>query len=521
VSQTVESPRPIAADAEMPSRSRGRVLIVIMLLVTFVVSVLLRDLARNTRQAATTARNPASSSGTTLASMNSFTLGLMLGGLRGPLVMMLWTSSETQKQDKNLEDFDTKVELIRLLQPEFDSVLLFQIWNKAYNISVQMSSLYNKYITILDAIDYGKDALADRPDNINVISAVADVYFNKLGNSAEKHYYRAQVRKESLPHKSKARDDKKDPGWRRTQLDQIVDAKGVIDPALVTPRRQRPAGGEANQAFNDGSELQYLKKFEPYPYGVSPVALGYNYFMQAQTLQRVSHARHAQTSEMVVDSRPAIALKFWVEEEQELGRRHELAAFGKPLPANAGIERIELEMPLAVLPLDQTPANPAKLTEAIYNYERSASLVDEGVNEYREHLKRHPTGLEMYRSHIDGLTAVKRFALADAAYLKAMQASGEERTKWKKVAKEEYEQTIVTYVRIMLRYYTDEPFFRAALPNVSREQIDSLTLEQLMGATAAINRMIERGAPESHMEDRREYTAYITRCIERLKELEK
>ena len=62
--------------------------------------------------------------------MNSYALALMLGGLRGPLVMMLWTSSETQKQDKNLEDFDTKVELIRLLQPEFDSVHIFQVWNK-------------------------------------------------------------------------------------------------------------------------------------------------------------------------------------------------------------------------------------------------------------------------------------------------------------------------------------------------------------------------------------------------------
>ena len=39
--------------------------------------------------------------------MNSFALALLLGGLRGPLVMFLWTSSETQKTERNLEDFDT------------------------------------------------------------------------------------------------------------------------------------------------------------------------------------------------------------------------------------------------------------------------------------------------------------------------------------------------------------------------------------------------------------------------------
>ena len=45
------------------------------------------------------------------------------------------------KNERDLEGFDTKLEWIRLLQPEFDPVHLFQIWNKAYNISVQMASM--------------------------------------------------------------------------------------------------------------------------------------------------------------------------------------------------------------------------------------------------------------------------------------------------------------------------------------------------------------------------------------------
>jgi hypothetical protein len=492
-----------------------------VLIVSLIVSVILRDTVRERRITATRGDNPIRTGGSSIASMNSFTLALLLGGLRGPLVMMLWTSSETQKQDRNLEDFDTKVELIRLLQPEFDSVLLFQIWNKAYNISVQMSSLYNKYVTILDAIDYGKNALRDRPDNINVISAVADVYFNKLGNSAEKQYYRTQVRKESLPHRNKARDNKSDPGWRRTQLDQIVDAEGDILPEYLKPTRQRPADLPADAQFNDGSELQYLKPFEPFPYGVSPMALGYNYFMQAQTLQRVTHARHAQTSEMVVDSRPAIALKFWVEEEQEIGRRNELAAFGIPVPAGAGYERLMLELPAADIELNIEAKNKAKLTEAIYNYDRAAQLVDAAVKEYNGHLKLHPSSLEMYRSHIDGLVAVKHYSLADAAYLQALQAKGEERAKWVKVAREQYELTRTLYIRILLRYYTDEPFFRAALPGVSREQIEKLPADQLIAAANQINVMIDQGAMESHMEDRQEYATYIARAQIRMENLPK
>ena len=64
--------------------------------------------------------------------------------------------ARSQKIDRDLEDFDTKIEWIRLLQPEFDTVHIFQIWNKAYNISVLMASPANKYTTILDAVDYAR-----------------------------------------------------------------------------------------------------------------------------------------------------------------------------------------------------------------------------------------------------------------------------------------------------------------------------------------------------------------------------
>ena len=68
--------------------------------------------------------------------------------------MFLWTSSENQKTDRNLQDIDTKIELIRMLQPEFVSVHIFQIWNKAYNLSVQMSNLASKYATKSNGVSF-------------------------------------------------------------------------------------------------------------------------------------------------------------------------------------------------------------------------------------------------------------------------------------------------------------------------------------------------------------------------------
>ena len=104
-------------------KSAGRITTVIVLVVALMAAGFTRHVAERQRG---TAGPTQAQQGQNLSNMNSFALALLLGGLRGPLVMILWTSSEAQKSEKNLEDFDTKVEWIRMLQPEFDTVHIFQ-----------------------------------------------------------------------------------------------------------------------------------------------------------------------------------------------------------------------------------------------------------------------------------------------------------------------------------------------------------------------------------------------------------
>src|SRR5688500_15919202 len=171
--------------------TRGRTAILVTMIVALIAAAVFQRWAFALRQKAVHANRPAGSAAPSrVANLDSFSLALLLGGLRGPLVMFLWTQSETQKSEKDLESFDTQVELIRLLQPEFASVHLFQMWNKGYNISVQMASLANKYASILDAIEYGRRTDEMNPNDINIINAVGGLYAEKLGNSAEKDYYR-------------------------------------------------------------------------------------------------------------------------------------------------------------------------------------------------------------------------------------------------------------------------------------------------------------------------------------------
>ena len=217
----------------------NRVVIVLILVVALIAGGATREWADSVRGEPIVA---ASSSGRSLSGMNSYALALLLGGLRGPLVMFLWSSSESQKTENNLEDFDSKVEWIRLLQPEFDTVHIFQIWNKAYNISVKMTNMGNKYSTILDALDYAHNVDWEKPNDINIVSAIGGIDFDKFGNSAEKIYYRKRVRQETLPHASDEAIRSRDVAVRRTKMDPILDKDFNILPEYLVPRSRSAAG---------------------------------------------------------------------------------------------------------------------------------------------------------------------------------------------------------------------------------------------------------------------------------------
>ena len=110
---------------------RSRLPIAAALAGSLIASAGARELAGWDRGRTIPTRGSAATDSTSLSGMNSFALGLLLGGLRGPLVMFLWTDSENNKTNRDLDGVNTEIEWIRLLQPEFDSVHLFQIWNKA------------------------------------------------------------------------------------------------------------------------------------------------------------------------------------------------------------------------------------------------------------------------------------------------------------------------------------------------------------------------------------------------------
>ena len=524
---------------------------------------------------------------------NSYTLGLLLGGLRGPLVMTLWSTSESQKSDRNLDDINTKIELIRLLQPNFDTVHLFQIWNKAYNLSVQMANLPSKYAMILDAIDYARSARAERPDNINIESALGGIYFDKLGNSSEKAYYRERIRDETMAPQGQVRftfpssrrdafvaaalaagadarrytlrpesggDDlltarlradygdrvaktfagpdvksetfaarKPGAGGRttmRTAADVVLDADGKLLPQFADHDAPMPAIDDVQWRPQNG-DLDYLRRFEPYPYGLSPFGLAYDSFKRSLALQETRNQKHAQLSDRVLSSRPALALTEWSNEERERGRRAEMAQFG--FSAVPGDESdTPLELPSAGLKPDAVASTPL-LEEAIFSYARASQLAAASAEEFRAHMRRYPDDAASYRRHLADIRAFAELTAGDAAYVKLITTSDPAaRPAIAREATAAYGRAIEINVRAALAFYIPDEL--AAVPGIfprgygkadvlnSLETPSSFPADQLLPTFTRVTQTIAgnpnlTGGPISELV---EYGAYLSRAQTRI-----
>jgi hypothetical protein len=584
---------------------RGRLFIIALLICSLALAGVSRYWAERWRAAAAldpllpaSARRDSASG---LSNMDSYALALLLGGLRGPLVMFLWSTSEAQKSAHDLEDFDTKVEWIRLLQPEFDTVHLFQIWNKAYNVSVQMANLPNKYAAILDGLDYARSVDQQRPDDINIIDAIGNLYGDKLGGlslpAPEKAYYLRRVRQDTsaletltqvrfpaskldavlavahtagmdepveaeesndashqitLTVYSKIADRMKaalnDPEvvyhplppprpvaeteFRRTRLNPMLDESGNILPRLLTPVYPRPAELAAQAPWYDGSTLQFLAKYQPFSYGLTPEALGYNYSTRAQMLQSVAHETHIQRSEYVIDSRPALALKSWATEQATSGRRSELRLFGMD---DKG-DRLDLEQ-RAPGATPHTLANAAELEhrpdpaagpEALYEYTLSARIFGDARLELLRVLSEYPDRRDTFLSHVDDCDAYQQLSLGDHDFLQGLLDPTARTTEWQSAA-DHYTKSDRAFDLILFRYYFDDAFVRAEFPTdpathepYRRESIDRMPAEQrdaLLDKALADAPEYFKNKLDQFTDDRADYLVYRGRCQARLAEI--
>ena len=379
-----------AAHRRLGRASRG--VLIVMALLFLALAGLTRTLAAWAKERATPVALRTTAGGDATAGLDSFALGLLLGGLRGPLVMALWTDLSASETGRQVDDLDTKIELIRLLQPQFDSVHVLLIRKKAYDRSTELANAAGRYAAVLDAVEYADSVNRDRPNNIDIETTLGQIYANRIGGGEEKEYLSRRVHEETQARQPVVRIEfdagreqqlreaalkagvtrealvlrpaekagrlvtllqEKDAiatldrfagddvtsttlqpadeasAGRPQRLPPMLTPEGELLPELTAATREPPAGATAgDNTYLDGSQFQFLDELGPFPEGLSPFALAYEHFRKARVLQEYAGQRHVDAGEMSVNVNPGRALRDWAVEAFEEGRQFEAEGYG-------------------------------------------------------------------------------------------------------------------------------------------------------------------------------------------------
>src|SRR5207302_9058311 len=107
------------------------------------------------------------------------------------------------------------------------------------------------YAAILDGISYLLDVDRSKPDDMNILGQLAQIYSQKLGGSTEKIYYKRLVREQTPWREDPGRPAGTGQG-RPTKLPPTLDKDGNLLPAFTRRTHERPNDWPAGDEWYDG-----------------------------------------------------------------------------------------------------------------------------------------------------------------------------------------------------------------------------------------------------------------------------
>ena len=108
---------------------------------------------------------------------------LLLTGSRGLAVSALWLNAIDKQRQQEWNELDISVDSITKLQPHFTAPWLFQSWNLAYNVSVEMDRLNDMYFYIARGISVIAEGESLNRNNPDLRYNAGFYYQNKFGVS--------------------------------------------------------------------------------------------------------------------------------------------------------------------------------------------------------------------------------------------------------------------------------------------------------------------------------------------------
>ncbi len=106
---------------------------------------------------------------------------LSLVGSRGAAVTILWYSAIEKQKRNDFHEFEQLVKAVTTLQPHFITPWIFQSWNIAYNVSVEMQSMGDMYFYIARGIELLSEGERRNKKSPDMRYQIGFYYQNKFG----------------------------------------------------------------------------------------------------------------------------------------------------------------------------------------------------------------------------------------------------------------------------------------------------------------------------------------------------
>lgn len=120
----------------------------------------------------------------------SAAMNLVLLGLRGPAVTILWVQADHQKETKQWAQMRATTESITKLQPHFLNVWRFQGWNLAFNVSSQWDDVADRYFWVKEGAKFTMRGSKRNTRYPELYWEVGRIVGSKVGRADEWQHFR-------------------------------------------------------------------------------------------------------------------------------------------------------------------------------------------------------------------------------------------------------------------------------------------------------------------------------------------
>ncbi|MFM8274840.1 MAG: hypothetical protein ACKODX_21260 [Gemmata sp.] len=190
------------------------------------------------------------------AEITGSALRLTLTGSRGLAVTALWLSAIDKQKRNDFHEFETRVKMVTKLQPNFITPWIFQSWNIAYNVSVEMHGSGDMYFYIVRGIQLLAEGERRNKRSPDMRYQIAFYYQNKFGVSDQVEVLRCLYDLSCIPP------SKRDPKQFNDLETGRFNQKAFEDFCARHPHLVRRLRGE-EQLYIDKRAKEKLRRSSP------------------------------------------------------------------------------------------------------------------------------------------------------------------------------------------------------------------------------------------------------------------